>query len=711
MGRGQPEFAQPTAKDPESLDALFAPRSIAVIGASDHHGNLGYRLLGNLALGGYAGSVYPVSLRHDTLRGLPAYRAIGDIPGPVDLAVLAVPASVVPSVAEECVVAGVRSMLVLSAGFSEAGETERQVALHRAVEGSGTRIGGPNCGGFTNLPQGIILQDNAFSPTTPVPHVGPVAIVSQSGGVGTYLMRRFAATGLGLNWLITTGNEVDVELGSAIRYVVEKRNVGVVVCFSETIRDAGVFVAAVQRAAELDKPVVILKGARTPSSQRAAVSHTASLVGSAEVFDSVCRQTGVHVASSLEELLDLATVFANGRRARGSRAGILTQTGGTGVLLADTLSREGLSVPELEPIGQQSLASMLPSSFLGSLGNPIDLGTQSGDAFEGVLRWMIDSDDLDIVVPVVYHYAASQIAGTVAAFRDGTRPVAVFSTGPNEELTRAGVPVFTDPARLSGALAALVKQSLPKRPIVTRPFPTLDQVRIDTASKKLDALHPHAGLLEHQALSLLSLYGVPVARSVLAKTEAEAVSGASQIAGPVALKIVSYDLPHKTDVNGVRLGVEGPRAVAATFTELLETVAATAPDARLEGVLVQEIVAPRLELACGVQRDAIFGPMIMVGLGGSLIEIVGETTLIRPPFDVDEAAASVASLFDGRLTRNARGLSLDEVHRVADVMCSLANLVIELPTIESIDVNPLCVFEDQVRAVDALVLRREVSPR
>jgi acetyltransferase len=693
------------------LDALYAPRSVAVVGVNDSEVNLGYGILRSLSNGGYTGEVFPISRRLPSIRGLETHRSVTDIERPPDLVVIALPAELVNPVVEDSIRAGARSILVLSSGFAEGGHADRQDNLRRSKAGTSVRIAGPNCAGYTNFVDATIVSSPCpFGPEAPRPRVGPIGIVSQSGGVGFYLMRLLSAAGLGLNWQISTGNEVDVDVSEATLYLLEKPEVAVVLCFCETISHPERFIEAASRAADLDKPMAVLKGGRTAPARRAAMSHTASLAGSEAVFDSVCRQFGIHVARSFDDLVNFGRIFSNRRRARTPNAGVVTATGGVGVLLADALTVAGLSIPDLSDEGASPWRDAIDTGAMGSLTNPVDVGTGGGDSYANALRWLSESPSLDLVVPVITNDAPPLADLVLNCYKDTDRPFAILSTGSPSACTvatlvRQDVPVFIDPGGLALALSALVEQS--RRGPFLRSAPTEPtEVDVVTIRTILARAAERPFLLENDSADILRTLGIAVAEAVFATTADEAVAAAEWLSGPVALKIMSYLIPHKSDVGGVMLGVEGPEAVRDGFNRLINTVALAVPDAALEGVLVQRMVPGRLELACGIQKDDIFGPIVMVTLGGTLIEISASSAMLLPPFGPDQARAAIASLLEGRLVSGSRGLQPDELAGLADVMCRLADLAAMLPEIHSVDVNPICVADGGVVAADALIIRR-----
>ena len=354
------------------LDRLLAPRSIAMVGASNNLYSIGGLLFANLKRS-FRGALYPIHPKDTVVQDHAAYASLHELPESVDLVVIAVASHLVEGIMEQAVASGVGGVVLLSSGFAEAGA--EGIALQQRItdlaKAGGVRVIGPNCIGYLNIDGGV-MANFALTPDEPLPPGGGVALVSQSGGFGSYLTTKGLLTGLRLGWFVSTGNELDVNIAQVLRYLVERPEVRVLLAFSETLRDPEVFIAAARRAQELDKPMVVLKAGRSEAAAKAAMSHTASVVGAVEVFDAVCHQYGVIVARSMEEMLDLGMIFQDGRRAAGNRLAIMTTSGGTGVLLADEAGQNGLAVPTFPEEEQEKMLGVLHTPFFGSVANPID---------------------------------------------------------------------------------------------------------------------------------------------------------------------------------------------------------------------------------------------------------------------------------------------------------------------------------------------------
>lgn len=689
-----------------ALDRLFTPKSIAIVGASNRMPGIGGYVTANIARA-FKGEIYPVNPRETEIQGLKAYASVAELPRDIDLAMIVVPADGVAAVLEAVAAQGIGGAVIITSGFAEVGGAGvgLQAEIAAIVARTGIRVIGPNCIGFMNLADGV-MANFVIDPTDPLPRGGPVALISQSGGLGGYMVRKAIYAGLNLGWFVSTGNEVDLSISATLRHIVEREDTRVLLGACEALRDVDLFIDTALRAAELDKPFILLKAGRSEEAALAAQAHTGSMVGSAEAFDAVCRQYGVFVAHSLEEMLDLGVIFQGGRRAKGRRVGIITGSGGAGVILADACILEGLAVPLLPAADQAMLLDLMPKPFMGSVANPVDVTAQAlakPGAFEAVLTGVPAGDAVDMVAPIIIGNP-NHPEMYIRAHGTTQKPVAFVSTLLPTTLLDAGIPAYTDPRRAAHALSALAAFSL-RKPRTTRPqAPPLDAARMAAARAILGAPRDGDTLMEVDSKKLLSLYGAPVTREEMTHSPEEAVAAAARIGGKVALKAMSYALPHKSDVGGVRLGLSGADDIAAAYAGLMADVAANAPDARIEGVLVQEMAPARLEILCGMKRDPVFGPIVAVGLGGVLVEVLGQAAVMQAPFTADDVKVGLEGLMGGRLLSSKRGLGPEELDAVTRLALALGRAALELPEISEIDVNPVRVAGGAALAADGLIV-------
>src|SRR3954470_875094 len=448
------------------MDRLLSPRSIAVVGASNNVMSIGGQVCANVMRAFTKGAVYPIHPKDAEVQGSKAYPSIADLPEAVDMAAIVVAAPHVPTVIEQCAAKGVGGAVIITSGFSEAGPegTELQERVTAIAHESGVRVIGPNCIGYLSIGGGV-MANFALPPSVPLPGGGGVALVSQSGGFGSYITNKALLAGLQLGWFVSTGNEADANIAAVLRYLVDRDDVRVLMSFSETLRDPDVFIEAATRAAELDKPLILLKAGRSDEAARAALSHTASIVGSAKAFDAVCRQYGIYIVETMEQMLDLGMIFQDGRRVKNKRVGIMTSSGGAGVLLADACANQGLSVPVLPDDEQKAMLEVMPTPFYGSTTNPVDTTAQvvaMPGAFAKVMDLVINSKVVDMLCPVTWAAPGPQSDALIEMYQNTKKPVALTSTAWMDEFQKAGLPTYTDPHRAAAALGAVAHQSLRK---------------------------------------------------------------------------------------------------------------------------------------------------------------------------------------------------------------------------------------------------------
>ena len=698
-----------TAAAPERLDCLFAPRSVAVIGASTNDKGLGASALANLRHG-YSGKLFVVNHRSPEVQGLRSYASAADLPEPVDLAIVAVPAEAAPGVIADAAGAGARAVLVFTAGFAETGPAgaAAQRRLREFAREHKIVVCGPNTMGFADINGGIFATfepeiARSYESTEQGPTGGPVAIISQSGGFGSYIRAAGRKAGLGIGWFVTTGNEADVTVADAIDYLSDRDDVSVMAVFSEAIPDGERLLEAVARAREQGKSLVLMKAGRSPVASEVAFTHTASIVGSDDVFAAVCAQYGIHQVGTMEELIDAGLALQSRRHSRGRRIAVVTTSGGMAVTMADEADARGLELPVLPPSAQERLGSLIPP--FGSTRNPVDVTAQiitSATQYANVIETVTGSEEIDAVA--LYAGSRSRTAESIArAVVDlharTEKPLVAVSDGRiARTLEAAEIPTYGDPARAIRALAALASQGPVRAGTAHEP----DSQRRAEARSLLRANGADGVLLEDEAKALLSRYEIEAAREERAGDPDEAAEAAARIGYPVALKMLSREAPHRSQFGGVKLGLGDAVAVRRAHAELL--AAAAERGFELEGVLVQEMVPGTLHLALGLVTDPSFGPIVTVGLGGVLVEIIDRTAMRRAPLDEPTAMDALRSISSGRLLAPPRGLTKEAAARVTEAMIALGRLGLELPEVAELDLNPLVVTGDgRAVAADALI--------
>lgn len=681
------------------MDALLEPRSVAVIGASEDPERIGGRVLDHLRRH-FTGTVHPVNPSRDTVQGLAATATVGAIDGPVDLAVIALASAAVPDAARHCADHGVRAAIVISSGFAESGDpagVALQDELGEIARTSGMRILGPNSMGSVNLTGGVhatFAKLRGF-PLDP----GGVAIVSQSGAFGLRVFEGALTEGVGVSQLVLTGNEVDLTLGEVAAHLVERDEVTVVALFAEGVRDPGSLLRLGRRAAELGKPVVVLKAGVSAAGSRAALSHTGSLVVGTRAFDAAMEAAGIHTVTTLRDLIAHVKVFAAGRPVRGRRACVLTASGGSGILLADHLAAAGFALPPTSDGLRARVEAVIPS--FGAATNPVDYTGQivnDPGAMPRLLDEVTTSGEYDVVCFTGITRAVPRAVLDAILAASATTDVPFLAWTPQPEIayetTRAGVPGLLDLQALAQAASGVADAP----------------ARRALALRRTTGPAPAAGgearpLTEARTKQLLAAHGIPVTREGVATDRDQAIALAGEIGYPVALKISGDWLAHKSDLGGVRLGLADADTVGAVFDELLALAAGTRPDgAGPAGVLVQEMVPPGLELMCGLVRDPVFGPVVTVGAGGVLAEVVREQHAALAPFDLDHARTLLARVWGGRLLDHPRGLDEPAAAAFAALVRDVAALAAAEPGLVELDLNPVVVTGGRVVAVDAFAV-------
>ena len=694
------------------LSAVFRPRAIAVVGASDDPVKIGGRPLAFLLRHGYAGRVFPVNPARATVQGLPAFPSIAAIPEAVDLAVVVVPAERVLDALEEAAAKGIRAAIVFSSGFAEVGETGRaqQARLRALAERTGLRIIGPNCQGFAHLPSRLVATFASPFLDTGLA-TGPIAMVSQSGAMAGMIYEMARAAGLGLNYWVSTGNEADVQAAEILAEVVEDPETRVALCYLEDVKDAGRLRLALARAHRRGVPVFVLKSGRSAAGRRAASSHTGALAGEDAVYEAAFAEWGAIRCADPTELLTLPQAFLRYQEA-GHRVAVVSNSGGLGVLSVDLCADLGLAPAEFTPETTAVLRGALPD--FAAAANPVDLTAQMLTD-PGMLMRVLPAMERDpgvdaIVFQIALLGAATDLArlvADVASVARHTRKVVAVSCPqrPVVDAFRAGgVLAFEDPSVALRSLACLARATLRRpgwleRTTITLPPPTVAPT-LPAGRGSGDFLN------EWESQRLLAPYHLPLVDSVFVSAAAAAPDAADQLGYPVVVKICSAALPHKSDVGGVALGLSDRAAVVEACRRIEAEVAARAPGAATEGFLVQRQARGALELALGVKTDPVFGPVVMVGSGGILIEVLRDFRLLLTPIDAAAAREALRALRIGPLWEGVRGSGPLDLEAAVDLLVRLGEAARGLsPTVSEIDLNPVLVGRrgEGVTVLDALV--------
>ncbi|MES2171864.1 MAG: acetate--CoA ligase family protein [Actinomycetota bacterium] len=683
-----------------SFDRMLSPRSIAVVGASTDPNSLGYKAIGVLDGYGFTGDVYPVHPRYEEVAGRRAYASVRDVPAGTDLAVIAVSAPRVAEVIEDCGAAGIPFAIVLTSGFGEVGGDgpKMQQELIDAGRRAGVRLLGPNTLGMLNATEGIAAGFGIGVPGRSKPRAGSLAIVSQSGGMGLSLINRATEAGLGISTFVATGNEADLTLVDFLETIVEDPSTTVIAVYAETIRDADRLIPIGRRAAELGKPIVVAKIGRSEAGGRAVRSHTGSLAGADSVYDEAFRMAGIIRVDDIEELFDLASFLVRGRIPRGNRVAVVTQSGGGGAWLADSLEHEGLELAATPESLRDELKAMVPD--FGSVVNPVDL-TASGisvDAFGSVIEALTRSGAYDAIVvlmPLLDNVDAEKIAGLASRT---TLPLLGFTHWLPDPTLRnqvgsLAIPYVTSPYRAAKVLSAAAWYG--RRSAQAVP----DAVAPSTTSADAGAAHSDAA-----AFALLDAAGFPLVPWARADSRESAIEAAAELGVPIALKLSVDDLVHKSDVGGVHLGLVGADAVGAAYDSVAAVAASLGQPPR---ALIQAMAPTGVEVIVGSKVDPTFGPVVMVGLGGIYAELLGDVAIRLAPVGVDEARAMISELGLAGVLDGARGQARADIGALAETVSRLSvNAVAWKDTIAEIDLNPVLVLPEGegVLLVDAAMI-------
>lgn len=700
-----------------SLLPFFRPRGVAVIGASRDPTSIGYRIFEALVMNRFNGPVYPVNPRAAVVGSAPAYPSVRAIPGPVDLAVVAVPRDAVLSVVDECGEKGVRALVVITAGFAETGPegAQLQAQLVERARGYGMRVVGPNCMGLINTAPDVRLNAS-FSPVFP-PH-GRIAMSSQSGALGLAILEYARQMGLGLSTFVSVGNKADVSGNDLIQYWEEDPETALILLYLESFGNPRRFARLARRVARR-KPILAVKAGRTAAGFRAAGSHTAALAASEVAVEALFQQAGVIRVDSLEEMFDVAALLANQPLPAGPRVAIVTNAGGPAVLATDALTARGLEVPLLGQATQQALRNFLPAA--ASVANPVDMIASAGaEHYEKTLRVVLEDPDIDSVMVIfipVGLQSAEEVAGRVRAEvqrarREGIRkPMLACFMGANNlraSLTAAGerIPSYRFPESAAHALAKAYAyarwRGRPAGEVLAFTDADVDAAR---AICRRACERGGGWLSPQEACELLGAFRFPVVEGRMARDAQEAAEAARALGFPVAVKLASRTLVHKTEWDGVHLDLGEPEAVVEACRHIRGRLAAAGRLQELDGFWVQPMVPGGVELMVGMTHDPLFGPLIAFGLGGVHIEVLGDVVFrITPLTDLD-AEEMVRAIRGFRLLEGFRGHPPADLQAVQEVLLRLSHLVEELPEVAELDINPLKAFApgQGCRVVDARI--------
>jgi acetyltransferase len=674
-------------EDFASLNAIFKPKSVAVIGASTAPGKLGHDILANLKNGGFAGPLFPINPKAEEILGLKVYKSIADTPEPPELAVVVIPAKIVTPTLEQCADKGVKGAVVITGGFAETGEDgERlQEEMAQVIRRTGLKVVGPNC-------QGVNMPHHHMCASWPlITTKGKIAFASQSGTVGAAFLDLAAAEQLGVSAFVSLGNRVDVDEAEVIQYFNADPHTEVIALYLEGVKRPSYFLDALH---DCEKPLVILKAGRTKRGSQAAESHTKSLAGVDAIYQALFRKHRVYRADTMEELFDFAKALAYLTPPRGRNLMITTSSGGAAILAIDEAEKMGLATPEPSPSLKERLKGMIPAHCVVS--NPVDLtGDVISDA--GLYRKVMDEAKSEYDYQMVIF--GDPIPGASEVVTSGARELVVFLGGAEveqkerEKLYQAGVPVFPTPERGVAALAQF--------------FRFASQTQGEGAAPSLPSTSGLRLLPGQEAAEMLAKAGIPVAAAPLAKTPDEAVSLARQFGYPVVLKVASPDIPHKSDVGGVHLNLANDEAVRQAFQDILATIRLHDRKLQVDGVSVSPMAKlGGLEVILGTVTDPQYGPTLMFGLGGIYTEIYQDVAFLILPATEQELEELIRSIRGYPLLTGFRGQPKRDLAALKGAMQVLSGFAQRHPELDQIELNPLLLYEKGLFAVDARIFSR-----
>ncbi len=703
------------------LSPLLNPESVAIVGVSKSSSRIGGRLFKYLSKHGYKGSLSLVNPKYKELNGIKCYPRVSDIPIRIDCSLIAVSEKNVLSVLSECADSNVRAAVIFSSGFAEMGSSgkKEQNKIKELAKRKNLRICGPNCIGLINFNNHVALSFSQILETdTLIP--GNIGFISQSGALGGSLVNRAQDKNIGLSYFISSGNEADLEVSDYIKYLVlHDENTKVIAAVIEGFKDGSKFIEAAELALQHRKPIVVLKIGETETGKKAAASHTGSLTGSDSVIDAVFNQKGVIRVHNYDDLLQTASLFSKGRVPKGNRVGILTSTGGGGIIMADYYTKMGLTVPDLSQ-KTKALASKEIAAF-GKVANPFDLTGQifsDPEMFKRCMKLFVEEDNFDIVQVNVSMVAGQSSEKRSLMLLESTKgslkPVVTWwAAGSLSEpgikiLNNSEIALFRSPERCATAVKSLVKyyQHLETRSDSIKCSSEADySISLDSAKNLLDAAN--MSLSEHQSKALLKIYGIPVTRENVVKSPHKAIGFAEEIGFPVVLKIDSSDIIHKSEAKAVRVGVNSKEEILQFYDEIIENAKKYNPKAKINGVLVQEMIRGGSEVIIGMSEDPQFGPTIAFGLGGIFVEVLKDISLRVVPLSKSDAENMVRETKGYQILRGFRGKNRSDIEAVIDVLLKISRLAEDWKDyISEIDINPLIILDEGhgVKAIDALVV-------
>ena len=697
----------------KNLEPLFNPKTIAVIGASNNKESVGYGVMNNLIGHGYEGVVYPVNPKRKSIQGVKAYPSIAETPDKIDLAIIITPAPTVPGIAKECGNAGVKSLVIISSGFKEAGKEGLKMysALQKIIKKFDMSVLGPNCLGFLRPSLNL---NASFSPQKALK--GNIAFISQSGALGTAIIDWACGQNVGFSHFVSIGSMIDVDYPDLIDHFGKDPSTSSILIYMESISHARKFLSAA-RAFARTKPIIVLKAGKSSEGAKAALSHTGSLTGDDAVFDAAFKRAGIVRVGTIGELFDCAQTLSMQRRPKGNKLAVVTNAGGPGVIATDHLIAQGGVLAELSSETMRSLNAVMPPTW--SKANPVDvLGDADEQRYRTAVELCLKDPGADAVLVILTPQTMTDPAvvarSLVALSKEYKKMILASWMGESEVeqgrniLKKGKVPVYAIPENAVRSFLNMYQYSRNLKILYETPatIPQAFQPRTEENKKILDKTiaEGRRTLTEYETYKLLANYGIPVTKNALATSAKEAASMASQIGFPVAMKILSPDILHKTDVNGVKLNIRSPEQVKEAYKEILKSVKEHAPKAKIDGVIVQEMVSKRYEILIGSKDDLIFGPVIVFGMGGVAVEIFKDINIGLPPLNMALARRMIEETKIHKLLKGYRGMEGVDLRAIQFLLYKFAYLIMDFPEIKEIDMNPIAVDKKGSVVLDAKVV-------
>jgi acetyltransferase len=682
------------------LSALITPQTVAVIGASRDPAKVGHAIFRNILTGGYLGAVHPVNPGARSISGVRAYPSVLEVPDPIDLAIVITPARTVPAVLDECGERGVKGVVVISGGFREVGEEgrRREAEVRERIARWGFALIGPNCLGVINTAPEVRLNATFAKE---IPYAGNIGFLSQSGALTAAALDYARSKRIGFSKVFNLGNKADVTELDLLDLLANDPATSVILLYVEELSAGRRFIETARAISEQHppKPILVLKAGRTAAGARAVSSHTGSLAGSDQVYEAIFAQAGVLRVESIEELFDHAAAFSQQPLPRGRRMAIVTNAGGPGILATDACIREGLELARLSDATTAALRRVVPAE--AAVGNPVDIiGDADDHRYDASLEAVLADESVDAGIVLVTRQATIDVEATADAVirraRASGKPVLASFVGALaveagvSRLENGGIPHYSFPEAIARTLAAMVRYtSWISRPRTGyRTFDDVDRARVGMI---LAAAQP-GFLSESSALELLQAYGFPLLPWAIASSAAEVAERAAAVGLPVALKIMSPQIIHKVDVDGVRLNLRTPDDAGRAYTEIIRAVRAHLPDADVKDVIVQAMAHRGREVILGLNRDPQFGPVVMFGLGGIYVEVLKDVTFRLAPIREFGVRRMVEETRTSAILKGVRGEPASDVEALVTCLQRLSQLAVEYPQIAELDINPLFVY-------------------